>query len=199
MKSTLIFAGIFLAGLLIGSQNPFPDLMAVEGLKTCIVDVLLLLIGIGVGADVTTFTRLKKMDRSTLAVPFLIATGSILGTGLVAFLFPLVGFHSGLAVGAGFGFYSLSSIILTDLQGVELGTIALLANLARELFTILSTPLLVKWFGGMAPIASAGATSMDVTLPVIQRYSGSEYTLVAIFNGIILTLLVPILVPILGS
>ena len=199
MKITIVFSCIFLAGVLAGSLNPLPNLIEIEGIKTVIVDVLLLLIGIGVGSDAASLTRLKSLDRLTFLVPFLIAAGSILGTGLVAFLLPLVGFRSGLAVGAGFGFYSLSSIILTDLQGAQLGAIALIANLTRELFTILFAPLLVKFFGQMAPIASAAATSMDITLPVIQRFSGAQYTLIAILSGVILTILVPILVPIFGG
>ncbi len=199
MKNTLLFAVIFIAGLLLGTLLNVDYLITLEWMKTTVINVLLLLIGVGVGADVASFAKLRHLNKTMLMIPFLVAAGSVIGTGLIALLFPLIGFKNGLAVGAGFGFYSLSSVILTDLQGVELGTIALLTNLIRELATILSTPVLAKWVGWLAPIASAGATSMDVTLPVIQRYSGNQYTLVSIFNGVVLSVLVPILVPILGG
>ncbi len=199
MKNTLLFAVIFIAGLLLGTLLNVDNLITLEWMKTTVINVLLLLIGVGVGADVASFAKLRHLNKTMLMIPFLVAAGSVIGTGLIALLFPLIGFKNGLAVGAGFGFYSLSSVILTDLQGVELGTIALLTNLIRELATILSTPVLAKWVGWLAPIASAGATSMDVALPVIQRYSGNQYTLVSIFNGVLLSVLVPILVPILGG
>ena len=56
------------------------------------------------------------------------------------------------------------------------------------------TPVLVKYFGKLAPIASGGATTSDTTLPVIMKYSGKEYVLGAVIQGIILTLLVPIII-----
>ena len=198
MKSTLIFTGIFIIGLLFGSHSQIINFDFMDGLKTGVLDVLLLLIGVGIGFDTASQKKTRKINPSGIAVPIFVGAGSIFGTGLVAALFPGIGFHSGMAVGDGFGFYSLSSVILTDLRGIELGTIALITNLVRELFTILSTPLLAKWFGRMAPIASAGANSMDITLPLIQRYSGKQYTLVAIFNGVVLTIMVSVLVPLLG-
>lgn len=199
MKNTLLFAIIFISGLLLGTLLDVDQLLPLEWMKTAVINLLLLLIGVGVGADVASFTKLRQINKTMLMMPFLVAAGSVIGTGLIALLFPLIGFKNGLAVGAGFGFYSLSSVILTDLQGVELGTIALLTNLIRELATILSAPILARWIGWMAPIASAGATSMDISLPVIQRYSGNQYTMVSIFNGVVLSVLVPILVPIFGG
>ena len=35
---------------------------------------------------------------------------------------------------------------------------------------------------------------MDTTLPVIAQYSGKQYVLLSVFNGLILTVLVPFLV-----
>ena len=78
---------------------------------------------------------------------------------------------------------------------VVLGVIALLANLSREIITLIFAPLFVRLFGKLAPIASGGATAMDTTLPIVARFSGKEYAIIAFFSGIVLTVLVPILVP----
>jgi uncharacterized membrane protein YbjE (DUF340 family) len=72
--------------------------------------------------------------------------------------------------------------------------VALLSNIFREVATLLTTPILVRYFGKLAGIASGGATAMDTTLPVISRYSGKEYAIIALFSGIVLTILVPFLV-----
>lgn len=99
-----------------------------------------------------------------------------------------------LAVGSGFGYYSLSSIFITQYRGAELGTIALLANIFREILTLLGAPLLAKYFGKLAPISVGGATTMDTTLPIITRYSGESFIIVSIFHGFCVDFSVPFLV-----
>ena len=56
------------------------------------------------------------------------------------------------------------------------------------------TSVFVKYFGKLAPIASGGATSMDTTLPVITKFTGTEYAIIAVFSGTVLTIIVPFLV-----
>ena len=107
-----------------------------------------------------------------------------------------------LAVGSGLGYYSLSSVLIAEYKeaslGVraasELGTIALLVNIFRELFTLVAAQAMKRHFGPFAPVASAGATAMDVCLPVILRVSGSEILPAAIVSGIICDFSVPFLV-----
>jgi uncharacterized membrane protein YbjE (DUF340 family) len=99
-----------------------------------------------------------------------------------------------LAVGAGFGYYSLASVFITEYKGAELGTVALAANIIREMITLLGAPLLVCWFGKLAPISAGGATTMDTTLPVITRYAGKEFVVVSVFHGFVVDFSVPFLV-----
>ena len=51
---------------------------------------------------------------------------------------------------------------------------------------------MVKYFGKLAPICAGGATTMDTTLPIITKFSGSEYVMVALFHGIIIDFSVPL-------
>ena len=97
-------------------------------------------------------------------------------------------------MGAGFGYYSLSSIFITEYKGAELGTVALLANIIRELLTLLLAPLLARWFGPLAPISAGGATTMDTTLPVITQASGQRFVVVSIYHGFLVDFSVPFLV-----
>lgn len=107
-----------------------------------------------------------------------------------------------LAVGSGFGYYSLSSVLIADLKSATLGvqgaaelaTVALLANVVREMIALFGMPLFARWGGPLAPISVAGVTSMDVCLPSIARYSGSDLVPLAILHGIVLEVCVPILV-----
>ena len=106
------------------------------------------------------------------------------------------------AVGSGFAYYSLSSILITQFKepsiglqlATELGTIALLANIFREMMALLGAPLIRKYFGQLAPISAAGVNSMDVLLPSITRYSGKDMIPLAIFHGILIDMSVPVFV-----
>ena len=88
----------------------------------------------------------------------------------------------------------MSSIFITEYKGAELGTVALLSNILREIATLLGAPLLVSWFGNLAPIACGGATTMDTTLPVITRYAGQQWVVVSLFHGFVVDFSVPFLV-----
>jgi len=48
-----------------------------------------------------------------------------------------------------------------------------------------------------AAISVCGATSMDVTLPMVEKFCGVDYVPLSLAHGILLTLVVPFLVPIL--
>ena len=77
----------------------------------------------------------------------------------------------------------------------ELATIALMANIFREIFTLLLSPLMARLFSPLAPICAGGATTMDTTLPVITRFSGREWVFVSIAHGMVVDFSVPFLVP----
>ena len=78
----------------------------------------------------------------------------------------------------------------------ELGTIALLANIFRELFALMGAPIFRRYFGKLAPISAAGVTSVDVALPTIMRTSGSEMVPIAIFHGLLIDISVPFFISI---
>lgn len=99
-----------------------------------------------------------------------------------------------MAINSGFAYYSLSSIFITEYRGAELGTIALLANIIREMITLLLAPLLAKVFGPLAPITSGGATTMDTTLPIISHTVGDRYVALSIYHGFVVDFTVPFVV-----
>ena len=84
--------------------------------------------------------------------------------------------------------------LLRSIRDRKLGTIALLSNIMREIITLLCAPLLVRWFGNLAPHIGWGATTMDTTLPIITRCSGQQFVVVAIFHGFVTDFSVPFLV-----
>ncbi len=175
----------------------FPEWILNDELTTYALYVLMFLVGISIGSDRGAFYILKKMKYKVMLVPLLVIIGSLAGTALVSAFLPNINLWEAMAVGAGFGYYSLSSIVISQLSGQELGVIALLSNIMREITTLLAVPVMVKYFGKLAGIASGGATAMDTTLPVIVKFTGKEFGIIAVFSGIVLTALVPVLVTLL--
>lgn len=156
--------------------------------------LLLFIVGFDIGRDNKAFFDLLKRDKFAFLVP----VGTIIGTlsgGVVASFFINLSLKDTLAVSAGFGWYSLSAVIITDVKGADLGSIAFLANVFREFISILTVPLIARYIGKYEAIAPGGATSMDTTLPIITKYAGSSAAIVAFTNGFILSALVPIMVP----
>lgn len=194
MKGSLIIVGFFVAGLLFGLSPYLPEFLLNKDLSTYALYILMFLVGITVGADKSSLDIIKEVKFEILIIPLFVIVGTLVGVSVVSVFFDDLSLKQSLAVGSGFGYYSLSSIIISKVEGEAMGALALVANIMREIFTLLFAPLLVMLFGKLAPIASGGATSMDSTLPVIRKFSGTEYSLIAVYNGTVLTILVPLLV-----
>ena len=129
-----------------------------------------------------------------ILLPLCTIAGTLAGSAAIAPILPTVGLTDALAIGSGLGYYSLSSIFINELRTAELGAVALLCNVLRELFTLLAAPYVARRFGPLAAISSGGATTFDTTLPVLTRSAGAQYAVVAIFHGCATDFSVPLLV-----
>ncbi len=194
MIGSIIIILFFAAGVFAGIKGFSLDFLNIDDPSIYALYLLMFLVGIGIGSDANVWNILKKMNLKILLVPFAVIAGTLSGTYICSFFLKDMNALDSMAIGAGFGYYSLSSIIISKIRNETLGVIALLANISREIFTLLATPFLVKYFGKLAPIASGGATSMDTTLPVIAKYSGKEYAVISVFSGVVLTILVPFII-----
>ncbi len=184
----------FIAGLLLGVFGKFDPLPFESDLTKYALYLLMFLVGMSIGADSKSLQLIRRQGYRLLLIPLATILGTFSGVLLIMFFVESISLREGLAVGAGFGYYSLSSIILSEIHSDALGVVALLANVIRELTTLLLAPLMVLVFGKLGPVAAAGATSMDTSLPIITTTSGKDFAVIAIVHGIILTILVPILV-----
>ena len=128
-----------------------------------------------------------------MLIPFGVALGSLCG-GVVTAFFSLPA-KEGLAISAGLGWYSLSGVLITEAGNPVGGTIAFLANVFREMLTFVIVPFVASHLNYYSAIAPAGATSMDTTLGIISKNTNGTIAVLAFVNGIVCTLLVPLLVP----
>ncbi len=194
MKGSLIIVGFFAVGVLLGVNFEELESIAQSDLSKYVLYSLMLTVGIGIGSDEKAIQALVSQNPKVILLPLGTVAGTLLGALCVYPLVSSMTVNDTLAVASGFGYYSLSSILLTEYRGVEVGTIALMANIIREIFTLLAAPLLVLVFGRLSVISSAGATSLDSLLPIITKFSGKEFVMLSIFHGLVLELTVPLLV-----
>ena len=167
MKNSLIILLCFAAGVLCSYWGIIPE--CDDSLSLYILYVMMFLVGIGLGSDLTALSApIKKYKFQILLIPLSTIVGTIAACCLFSLFCP-VPLRETVAIGCGFGYYSLSAILLNELAGADIGTIALICNLSRELLTLLTIPLLARYCGKLAPITAAGATSIDTTLPLISH------------------------------
>lgn len=193
MKGSLIVVGFFVIGLLGGIEKMVPSWLLDGDVSFVALCGLLLFVGLGIGLN----PEMKKEVRSLSPRMALLPVVTIIGSWLGALLIWTV-LHRTLsdcmAINSGFAYYSLSSIFITEYRGAELGTIALLANIIREMLTLLGAPLMARWFGPLAPISAGGATTMDTTLPILSQTVGQRYIALSIYHGFVVDFTVTFLV-----
>ena len=193
MKGSLIIVAFFAAGILCGRADVLPQWVSSSTVSMTALCALLLCVGMGIGSNPDMKSEFRSLTPRVALLPLATILGSWAGAA-IAFLVLQRTLTDCLAISSGFAYYSLSSIFLTEYRGIELGTIALVANLVREAITLLGTPLLARIFGPLAPISAGGATTMDTTLPIITHTCGQRFTILAIFHGFIVDFSVPFLV-----
>lgn len=194
MKGSLLIVGFFALGVVCGLYRLIPLNPSHSDISFYALCALMFCVGISVGNDPQTLKNFRALNPRLLWLPVMTVLGTLAGSAVVSLLLSHRSLADCLAVGSGFGYYSLSSIFITQYKGAELGTVALLTNISREIITLLAAPLLVRWFGNLAPIAAGGATTMDTTLPIIARTAGQQFVVVSIFHGFVVDFSVPFLV-----
>ena len=194
MKGSLIIVGFFALGIVAGLLSIVPQSFVESDVSYYALCALMFCVGIGIGSDSGILSSFRKVNPRLMLLPLMTIFGTLAGTAAAALLLPHRHLFDCMAIGSGFGYYSLSRIFITEYRGAELGTIALLANIMREILTLLCAPLFARWFGKLAPITMGGATTMDTTLPIITRASGQDFVVVSIFHGFCVDFSVPFLV-----
>ena len=150
---------------------------------------LLLMIGI-IGADLAQIRLSRQwVSPAMLALPGLVVVGSMLGGSLVAWLAD-VPLKAGLALSSGYGWFSLSSVMVAEALGKAYGTMALSIDLLRELLAFVILYAVGRWWP-LVGLAAAGATAMDSSLPIIKQVCSPSVIPMAMVSGFLLTLLAP--------
>lgn len=202
MRNSVFVLLILTLGVILGFSFNVPEGLLDRSLSTYILNALMLQVGISLGSSDSLKKLIRNFDVRLLLIPLSTIVGTLVFSAAASLILTRWSAADCMAVGSGFAYYSLSSLLITQLKtasvGVqiasELGTIALLTNIFRELLSLIGAPWFRKYFGSLAPVSAAGVNSMDVVLPTITRFSGKDMIPVAILHGILLDMSVPFFV-----
>ena len=155
MKGSLIVVGFFALGCLLGWSGYLPGVVIENDITVYVLYLLMFQVGISIGSDKKLKEILSSIRPKLLLVPLATIIGTLSFSALISLALTKWSVFDCLAVGSGFAYYSLSSILITELKeptlgaqlAAELGTIALIANIICEIFALLGAPLFVRYFG----------------------------------------------------
>ncbi len=194
MANSLKLLLIFVVGVFVGILCLCPPFLNIEKISEYLLYLLVFGIGITISRSEGILKIIKTHHLKLFLLPLMITLGSLLGSVVMGLFYSDISLKHSLGLGAGLGYYSLSSLMISQYGFKEISAIALISNIVREISTLILAPVMIKYFGRFSPIASAGATSMDTTLAVIIKYTNKENAVISMFNGVTLSIIVPLLI-----
>ena len=193
MGGSPVILGFFTLGIILGLAGLPAGQSIVHKLSFWSLCILMAMVGMSVGGNPELVSSIRSMNPRIALLPIATILGTYAGC-IIVNLFLGHSIADVLAIGSGFGYYSLSSVLISSSRGPHLGSIALISNIIREVFTLLCAPVLARIAGPLAPISSGGATTADTTLPIISSCCGDKFVLISIFHGFAVDFTVPFLV-----
>lgn len=159
--------------------------------------VLMLSVGLDIGMQGTVVANFKKVGWRILVIPFAAIAGTLAACAAAALFLPL-SFRESMAVGAGFGWYSLAPLILIRYSS-QISALSFIHNILRELFGIILIPAVAKKIGYVEACAVPGAAAMDVCLPIVEKETNADIAVYSFVTGVIMSIAVPVLVPLIAG
>jgi len=186
--------GYLVARPLFGENIAVFDSAASLGIKIGLC-ILMVFVGLDLGLEGTVLSMMKEAGLRILVFPLACTVGTLIGAALCGLLFKL-SLPESLAIGAGFGWYSLAPGIIMEAGYLTASAISFLHNVMREVFSILLLPLIAAKVGCIEAACVPGAPAMDVCLPIINRATQGRGVTYGFVTGVTMSFLVPIMVPI---
>lgn len=155
--------------------------------------LLMFLVGISIGMNRDVFKKIAQYHIKLFIIPVGIVAGTVLSGFICSFILDLE-LKYALPIVCGMGWYSLSGVMMSSMANASIGALTFISNLLREILSYICAPLVVKKLNKYTAIAPAAATSEDTLLSVLIKYTDEEVVVMAVFNGIVCSALVPILI-----
>lgn len=201
MKTTLIILGFVAAGMLSGYfliPMLFQDLNAFQTMSgdwmVVGITILLACVGFNLGLDGKVFESLKQVGFKALLIPIAAVAGSLIMGAVYGLVSPLT-VGEGIAISAGFGWYTMAPGLMVEAGFVVSGAISFMHNVIRETLGIIIIPLVAKKIGYLEAVCIPGVAAMDVCMPIVEKSTRAETVVYSFCTGAFMCLFVPTVVP----
>ena len=204
MKSTLIILALVVLGMLGGyfiivgmlpQILPAFDLISDKGLVVFLC-ILLGLVGLDLGLSGNVVANIKSVGVKALAFPFA-AVGGTLILGVVSGFFFGFSVREGIAISAGFGWYTYAPAVISA-AGPEYaiaGAVSFMYNVIRETAGIILIPVAARKIGYLEATGIPGVAAMDVCMPIVERSCRQDTVVYSFAVGLLMCLTTSLLVP----
>lgn len=158
--------------------------------------MILGIVGFTMGLTGEITEHLKHVGIKVIVIPLLAVAGSLAGGALYGVLSSLT-VREGMAVSAGFGWYTLAPGLITEAGHTVAGAVSFMHNVMREVLGIIGVPMFARVFGYLECTAVPGVCAMDICMPIVERSTRSDIIVYSFMTGLFMCITVPVLVPIL--
>ena len=178
-KTSLIIFAMVAAGMLLGyfavPHIIDPDVFQAMSASWLVVGLCLLLafVGFGMGLEGKLKTMLRGAGLGIVLVPLAMVLGTLLAGAVYSLLSPMT-LREGLAISAGFGWYTLAPSVISGAGHAVAGAVSFLHNVLRETLGIILLPLAASKLGYIEAVTLPGTCAMDVCLPIVERSCNAE-------------------------
>ena len=157
--------------------------------------IMLGLIGFHMGLDGSIARILRGAGLGVLLVPVFSVLGTLLAGAVYAAVSPMT-LREGLAISAGFGWYTMAPSVISGAGHAVAGAVAFLHNVLREMLGIVLLPVVAGKIGYIEAVTLPGTCAMDVCLPIVERSCNAETLPYSFTTGAAACLFSALLVPI---
>ena len=200
IKSSVIICLMVICGMLLG-YFVLPQLMPPERFEEIsgnllVIGLCIMLgsVGFSMGLDGSIVRVLRGAGLGVVLVPVFSVLGSLLAGVVYAFLTPMT-LREGLAISAGFGWYTLAPSVISGAGHAVAGAVSFLHNVLRETLGIILLPLAASKIGCIEAVTLPGTCAMDVCLPIVERSCSAETLPYSFTTGMAACLFSALLVP----
>lgn len=204
IQSTLIILGLVVAGMLIGCLiivRYLPGILETFDIVsghalTVFLCILLGFVGFELGLSGNIAANIKVVGLKACAFPIAAVAGSLI-LGAASGLFFGFSVREGIAISAGFGWYTYAPTVIASAgsQYAVASAVSFMHNVIRELSGIILIPILAKKIGYLEVTGIPGVAAMDMCIPIVERSCRHDTVVYSFAIGLVMCVATSVLVP----
>ena len=201
IKSSVIICLMVICGMLLG-YFVLPRLIEPERFEalssTWLVvglSIMLGFVGFGMGLSGSITRVMRGAGLGVILVPVFSVLGTLLAGVIYAAVSPMT-LREGLAISAGFGWYTMAPSVISGAGHAVAGAVSFLHNVLREALGLIFLPLVASKVGYIEAITLPGTASTDLCLPLVEKCCNPETMAYSFCTGMLMCITCAAFVPI---